>query len=326
MSCRVWHLPKLGKARSHSSSSLSQFINNRSSLFNFHHFFSFLCLFRLRFLSTSRSDFTTLRSNLNPHLREASPLRWSILLTQFPRRSSDSRLVSCVPAHGLSRLKARTFPLDFLDRCSSRPSPAPSRVILDLPVFLSLSLSVLLFSAHSWPSVSRFISVTIIVHEVLSNRHRHDKGASKAKPVQSYRLCVEINWTNASHHSERVFYCAVGEWIAWCCCQRSGDIFCRSLACGNWAASSSSARLSFRHQLMLTWQRLDWENMHVHCAALPESELELLKRWHFPVSFCVILSNILHSCHLHRKYPSSWRRLSQSCRCQAIDYWWIIDD
>ncbi len=324
--CRVWHPPKLGKARPHSPSPLSQSINNRPSPFNFHHSSSFLCLFRLGFLSAPRSGPTTLRSDLNPHLGEASPLRWSILLAQFPRRPSGPRLVSCVPAHGLPRLKARTFPLDFLDRCPSRPSPAPSRVILDLPVSLSPSLSVLLFSAHSWPPVPRSISVAIIVHGVLGNRHRHDKGASKAEPAQSYRLCAETNWTNASHHPERVSYCAAGEWIAWCCCQRSGDIFCRSLACGNWAASSSSARLGFRHQLVLTWQRLDWEDMHVHCAALPGSGLGLLERWHFPVPSCAILPNTLHPCHLHRKYPSSWRRLSQSCRCQAIDYWWIIDD
>lgn len=36
-------------------------------------------------------------------------------------------------------------------------------------------------------------------------------------------------------------------------------------------------------------------------------DFELLKRWHFPVPSCVILSNILHPCHLYRKSLSSWR-------------------
>jgi len=77
--------------------------------------------------------------------------------------------------------------------------------------------------------------------------------------------------------------------MTWCCCQRSDDIFCRSLACDNWAVSSSSAWLSFRHQLMLTWLRLDWENMHVLCAALPESGLGCWRDDIFlcrSVSFC----------------------------------------
>jgi len=87
----------------------------------------------------------TLRSNLNSHLGEASSLRRSILLVQFLRRSFGPRLVSCVFAHDLLHLKMRTFPLDFLYRCSSRLSPASSRVILDLSVFLSSSLPLLAF-------------------------------------------------------------------------------------------------------------------------------------------------------------------------------------
>ncbi len=40
LSCRVWHPPKLGKARRHIPSPLSQSINNRPSPLNFQHFFS----------------------------------------------------------------------------------------------------------------------------------------------------------------------------------------------------------------------------------------------------------------------------------------------
>ncbi len=153
----------------------------------------------------------TLRSDLNPHLGEASSLRWSILLAQFPRRPSGPRLVSCVSAHGLLRLKARTFPLASWIAVLRVPH---LRLLEWSSTFLSPSLSVLLFSAHSSPPVSRSISVATIVHGVLGDRHRHDKGASKVKPAQSYRLCAQTNWTNASHHPERVFYCAAGEWMA----------------------------------------------------------------------------------------------------------------
>jgi len=56
--------------------------------------------------------------------------------------------------------------------------------------------------------------VATIVHGVLGDRHRHDKGAGKVEPAQSYRLCAETNRTNASHHLEPVSYCAAGEWLA----------------------------------------------------------------------------------------------------------------
>ncbi len=75
--------------------------------------------------------------------------------------------------------------------------------------------------------------------------------------------------------------------MTWCCCQQSDDIFCQSLTCDNWAVSSSSAWLNFRHQLMLTWQRLDWENMHVLCAALSESKLDC---WRDDIFLCCSVS------------------------------------
>ncbi len=59
--------------------------------------------------------------------------------------------------------------------------------------FLSPSLSVL-FSAHSWPLVPRSISVATIVHGVLGDRHRHDKGASKAEPAQIRKPWRYWNW------------------------------------------------------------------------------------------------------------------------------------
>ena len=51
-------------------------------------------------------------------------------------------------------------------------------------------------------------------------------------------------------------------------------------------------------------------------------ETWLLKRRHFPVSFCVILLNTLHSCHLHQKSLSSWR----DCLSRVDAESWIIDE
>lgn len=67
----------------------------------------------------------TLRSNLNPHLGEALPLRWSIPLAQFPRRLPGRDLFLAVLLMVcLIYLMART------DRCPSRPLSVPSRAIL----------------------------------------------------------------------------------------------------------------------------------------------------------------------------------------------------
>ena len=49
---------------------------------------------------------------------------------------------------------------------------------------------------------------------------------------------------------------------------------------------------------------------------------ELLKKWYFSVSFCVILLNTLHSCHLHRKFLSSWR----DCLSRVDAEWWNLDE
>ncbi len=43
---------------------------------------------------------------------------------------------------------------------------------------------------------------------------------------------------------------------------------------------------SFRHLLVLTWQRLDHEDMHVHCPAMPGSAIRLLEVWRLHVPCC----------------------------------------
>ena len=253
--CRVWHPPASGKACRHSPSPLSQSINNRPSPLVFHH--------------SSSSPWS-----LSPELFVGSsfpshePFAWtSTHIWEKPHLRDDRFYWPSFHTAHLARDLFLAFLLTFSPVWRRALFPLTSWIaVLRVPhlrllewssTFLSPSLSVLLFSAHSWPPVPRSISVATIVHGVLGDRHRHDNGVSKVEPAESYRLCVETNRTNASHHPERVSYCAAGEWMAWCCCQRSGDISCRSLACGNWAASSSSARLGFRHQLVLTWQRLD---------------------------------------------------------------------
>ncbi len=42
---------------------------------------------------------------------------------------------------------------------------------------------------------------------------------------------------------------------------------------------------SFRHLLVLTWQRLDYEDMHMHCPVMPGSAIRLLEVWRFHVPF-----------------------------------------
>jgi len=190
--CQVWHPPKLGKARSHSSSPLSQSINNRSSSFDFHQCSSSSLSLSLGLFVCS--SFPSHDSSFEPQLTSGRSLTFAMIDSIGPVSTSPiwSRLVPCDSAHDLPRLMARTLSLDFLDRCPSRLSPAPLRVIFDLPVSLSPSLSVLQFPTHSWLP-TRSISVTTIVQGVLGDRYRHDKGASKVEPAQSYRLCAKTN-------------------------------------------------------------------------------------------------------------------------------------
>jgi len=205
--CRVWHPPKSGKARRHCPSPLSQAINIRPSPLVFHLSFpSPLSLSPGFFVGSSFPSH-------DPSLRPQPTSGRGIILAMVGFIGPVStppiwpRLVPCGSAHGLPRLMART--------CRpSRPSSVPPRAILEPSSTISFpSLSVLQCPIHGWPFTPRSISTTTISHAVLGHRHCHDKGASKVEPAQNHRLCAKTHRINASHHLERVSYCAAGEWM-----------------------------------------------------------------------------------------------------------------
>ncbi len=120
---RVWHPPKSGKARRHSSLSLSQSINIRLSLI-FHLFFSSsLFLSPGFFVGSSISSYD---SSLEPQPTSGRGLTFAMVNSIGPISTPPTwpRLVPRGSAYGLSHLMART------DRCPSRPLSVPSRAIL----------------------------------------------------------------------------------------------------------------------------------------------------------------------------------------------------
>lgn len=45
---------------------------------------------------------------------------------------------------------------------------------------------------------------------------------------------------------------------------------------GDWTPSSRTARSDFRHQPLLTWQRFNRKDVHVHCPLMPGSAIRAL--------------------------------------------------
>ncbi len=115
--------------------SLSQFINNRSSLLDFHLFFSsFLSLSSEMFVDFS---FSSHDSSLKSQLTSERDIIVAIVdfIDSVFTLLIWSRLVSCDSAHNIFCLMTRALFLNFLNRCSLRLLPASLKVIFDLSVF-----------------------------------------------------------------------------------------------------------------------------------------------------------------------------------------------